>query len=456
MSSQFKFKPDKIKYLSTIDTLDSSHKKIINDINKKRIDMPKKEKKLQKLKNDLEILDSKNSEINDYINIRTKLIDEINNLAEEIDKIENYEDELEYYEKTHEILFNYYDIIDGHKIVSTNNINNNSINNINLPDNSDRNINTTTNNTILNNNSENITDNKYELFSDIKSDNKYDLFSDIKIESDNENFDKLNIQNKIINNIGDEYKENKKFTELNENKKNQWEIDGIEIFKKSNSLDKLDILNQMSKSKRKEKKTTRKRVKNVESLVRDSNNIFDYLDGKHISSNNNTNSVNNINDAKNNTNVDIVDNKADNKNDNRARGINNNSNNPDNIVKLNINNVTINNNIIVNNDKNMKKYDRASLFEDYKILLDGYSTQKKSNKPCINCGPPINKVLMYSEGFYVCVICGEIDKCIIENEITNYKDPMIEKPTFPYKRKNHFCEWIKFIFSFVNNISIMS
>ena len=33
----------------------------------------------------------------------------------------------------------------------------------------------------------------------------------------------------------------------------------------------------MSKMKRKEKKTTRKRVKNVESLVRDSNNIFDYL-----------------------------------------------------------------------------------------------------------------------------------------------------------------------------------
>ena len=122
---------------------------------------------------------------------------------------------------------------------------------------------------------------------------------------------------------------------------------------------------------------------------------------------------------------------------------------------MNITNcITINNCII--SDKEKEKYDRASLFEDYKILLEGYPTQKKINKPCINCGPPINKVLMYSEGFYVCLICGEVEKCIIENEITNYKDPMVEKPTFPYKRKNHFCEWIKFIFRFTNNISIMS
>jgi hypothetical protein len=49
MSSQFKFKPDKIKHLNNIDTLDSSHKKIINNINKKRDEIPLKEKKLLKL-----------------------------------------------------------------------------------------------------------------------------------------------------------------------------------------------------------------------------------------------------------------------------------------------------------------------------------------------------------------------------------------------------------------------
>jgi hypothetical protein len=352
MSSQFKFKPDKIKYLSTIDTLDSSHKKIISEINKKRVTVPKKEKTLLKLKSDLKILDSKNSDIKDYINIRTKLIDEIYLLTEEIEKIDNYEDELEYYEKTHEILFNYYDIIDGHKIVSTNNINNNSINNINsqfeLP----------------------ISDIDININSKITNNNISELHSDIEI-----------IQN--INN--------------NEIKKDDWDLDGIEIFKKTNEPSKLDILNQMSKLKRKEKKTTKKRVKNVETLIRDNNNIFDYLEG------NNTDKTNKI------TNVD------------------NNSS------------------TIITTTKETSKYDRASLFEDYKILLDGYPTQKKINKPCFNCGPSVNKALIYSEGIYVCLTCGDVEKCIVENEISNYKDPMIEKPTFPYKRKNHFCEWILFI-----------
>ena len=181
--------------------------------------------------------------------------------------------------------------------------------------------------------------------------------------------------------------------------------------------------------KRKEKKTTRKRVKNVESLVRDSNNIFDYLEANNnlINTQNTNNTINTNNStnttAINTTNINTINTKC-----------------TDNIINTNDN--TINNSIKNNKDK----YDRASLFEDYKILLDGYPTQKKVNKPCINCGPPNNKVLMYSEGFYVCLICGEVEKCIIENEITNYKDPMVEKPTFPYKRKNHFCEWIKFIF----------
>ena len=44
---QFKFKPDKIKYLSNIDTLDSTHKKTIDSINKKHDDIPKKEKKVK-------------------------------------------------------------------------------------------------------------------------------------------------------------------------------------------------------------------------------------------------------------------------------------------------------------------------------------------------------------------------------------------------------------------------
>ena len=74
--------------------------------------------------------------------------------------------------------------------------------------------------------------------------------------------------------------------------------------------------------------------------------------------------------------------------------------------------------------------------------MEGYPTHKKINKPCNSC--LTDKVLIYAEGIYACMNCGEVENCIIESEITNYKDPMIEKPTFPYKRKNHFCEltWI--------------
>jgi hypothetical protein len=109
---QFKFKPDKIKYLSNIDTLDSIHKTKIETINKKREECPKKQKRLEKLKSDLIELDNFPS-VEDFIITRSKIIDEISKLEDEINLIENYDDEIEYYFKTHQILFNYYDIIDG-------------------------------------------------------------------------------------------------------------------------------------------------------------------------------------------------------------------------------------------------------------------------------------------------------------------------------------------------------
>jgi hypothetical protein len=64
---QFKFKPDKIKYLSNIDTLDSTHKKTIKNFNNKRDDIPKKCRRLDKLKADLEELDNTNALNPNYI-----------------------------------------------------------------------------------------------------------------------------------------------------------------------------------------------------------------------------------------------------------------------------------------------------------------------------------------------------------------------------------------------------
>lgn len=341
---QFKFKPDKIKYLSNIDTLDSTHKKTIDTINKKREEVPNKLKKLDKARSDLELLDKSNPTDNDdYIFNRAQIIEEISRLEEEIKQSENYEDEIDYYSKTYDILFNYYDIIDAQNPIEIKQFTND--------------------------------------FSD-------DQTSSTSVIVDNTPNNNLVTDKNTVNDI-DESTENELTnteTDINSNSKpnsntnpnNNFSVDGIDIFNSKTS--KLDLLNQLSKMKRKEKKTTRKRVKNVESLIKDNNNIFDYIEG---------------------------------------------SKNPG---------VTI-----INNSKN-QRYDRASLFEDYKVLVEGYVSKKKNTKPCISCG--VDKILIHNEGIYACMKCGEVENCIVESEVTNYKDPMIEKPTFPYKRKNHFCEWI--------------
>ena len=366
---QFKFKPDKIKYLSNIDTLDSTHKKTIENINKKHEDVPKKIKRLEKLKSDLVQIDLNSSITPNYISVRTRIIDDINKIEEDICQVENYEDELEYYSKTYDILFNYYNIIDGMNqkeiIQIQNNLKDNFSTNIS-------NINTDIENDIVKIES-NIIDYKIENDSNNNGNNGNNSNDN---DNGNDNYNGNDNDNDNNNNENDENNDN----DENIKKSEILDFDGIQIF--NNKSSKLDLLNQISKMKRKEKKVTRKRVKNVESLIKDNNNIFDYIEG---------NKSQNL-DSKN-----------------------------------------------TNQIKAPVVYDRATLYEDYKIMIDGYPSKKKISKPCINCG--IDKILIYNEGIYACMKCGEVENCIIESEVTNYKDPMVEKPTFPYKRKNHFCEW---------------
>ncbi len=328
MNSQFKFKPDKIKYRSNVDTLDSEHKKITSEFNKKRDNVEMNMRQLTKLKNELEIINNDPSNVSNYIEIRAKLIENIDKLEEEINQITNYDEETEYYSKTYKILLNYYDIVDGQ---IENEINNN-------------------------------------------------------IDENNNNINKVdpNNNNANINNIED--------SNNNENVIDEWDLDGTQIFN-TTKTSLLDNLYESSKKNRKEKKNTRKRIKNVESLIKDNNyDIFEF-----------------INSNKNNANINT-----------------------------NIDTSNIHTNIKINQEYDI--YDRAKLYDDYKITLDGYNSKKKYLKICENCN--VEKILIYSEGLYACLKCGEVENCIIESEITNYKDPMVEKPTFPYKRKNHFCEWI--------------
>jgi len=355
-SYQFKFKPDKIKYLTNISTLDSSHSKISEDMIKKRENLPKKELKLEKLQKKLEDI-NKNIDDENFTNMKSQLLTDIDNLETEINEIINYDKELDYYSRTYDILFNYYDIIDGNTIISED-----KVYDENLKDN------------IIHNNKKNNFDEKENIINDEKEN--------------------------IIND------EKEKFVNVNESNSFFQDITENDIFKKER-VDKLEMLNYLSKLRRKEKKITRKRVKNIESLIKENNNIFDYLDSTKEKSELNSKLIINKNIIEENKSEEILKEE--------------------------------------NNDLNQKKIklDRASLYEDYKTLLEGYFLPKKNNKVCINCN--IDKILIYSEGIYACVNCGDVERCIIENESTNYKDPMIEKPTFPYKRKNHFCEWIFFI-----------
>ena len=94
-------------------------------------------------------------------------------------------------------------------------------------------------------------------------------------------------------------------------------------------------------------------------------------------------------------------------------------------------------------NKEKKKHNRASLYNSYKILIfdepDNYLMNSRIKK-CKKC--KIEKTLIHSEGIYVCKNCGEVENIIIDSEKPNYKDPTPEKSGYPYKRINHFNEWL--------------
>lgn len=100
-------------------------------------------------------------------------------------------------------------------------------------------------------------------------------------------------------------------------------------------------------------------------------------------------------------------------------------------------------------DVKMEKYsehelevNRKNLFDNFLILVDSeYAIEIKKRNPvklCQTCNK--EKTLVQSEGFYVCLKCGEIEHVIIEMERTSAGDPMPEKSGYPYKRINHLNE----------------
>lgn len=406
--NQFKFKPDKIKYLSNVDTLDGIHKKTIGAFNSKKANIDTTKKLLDKYTRELEKLEAMKSSINaktiddennsfftktpsnkdlkskikinpapNYIEKRTKILKNIQTLNEELNNIQTLEEETEYYAKTYDILFNYYDMIDAQLPQEIDNDHEiktgtceNTGTNTDMGTNTGTNISTGTN---TNQCIENI-DPNVELLSDT------------------------------------------------------WNFDSSQIFNivKSNHLDRLS---ESSKKKRKEKKTTRKRIRNIESLMKDNNyNILDLL-----------NSGKNSNEPETGTNAKTFTNTGPSMGTNThmsTEPIDETSNND----SQPLTSTSTSTPTQTQSKGNYNVYDRALLYEDYKTMIEGYKFKKKNMKACPNCN--IDKILIYSEGLYACTNCGEVESCIIESEINNYKDPMVDKPTFPYKRKNHFCEWL--------------
>lgn len=85
---------------------------------------------------------------------------------------------------------------------------------------------------------------------------------------------------------------------------------------------------------------------------------------------------------------------------------------------------------------------RATLQDKYLMMVDKeYACDKSRVETIVYCTKcNIEKILIQSEGRYVCKKCGETEIKVIENETPNHKELSTEKQKYPYKKKNHLKE----------------
>ena len=113
-TTNFKIKHDKSKHSIQINTLDETHKKIMNSFQNRRHLLPKKRKRLETLNMQLQKLESIDASKYTMLDIkrRSELKTDIEALHDEIHDIENDLSELDYYFKTEDIIMDYYQITD--------------------------------------------------------------------------------------------------------------------------------------------------------------------------------------------------------------------------------------------------------------------------------------------------------------------------------------------------------
>lgn len=337
--STFKIKNDKSKHQVQINTLDETHKKIMNMFELRRVSLPKKKKKLVALTNQLDILERTDPKLYtlDAIKKKSVLKTEIKELTDEIYDIENDVSELDYYSKTEDIIMDYYAITDNDD-----------------------------------------------------------------------------------NNLYNEH------PELCDQKINEPSVTGP---------DKLDILNMKTNQKKKQKKVTTRRKKKI--VQTNQTNILNYFN------------INTEPEQVTETEEDfksITESELDYSNDCNFNNSDHNDND---------NNNTSNSNNDVNNEDGIFKIkNKAELLDQYMMLVDSeYVSDKKRSdgkiRKCLNCD--VEKTLIHSEGIFVCQCCGEAESVIIDSEKPNYKEATTDtKPGYPYKRINHYNEWLESLTTIVD------
>jgi len=169
---------------------------------------------------------------------------------------------------------------------------------------------------------------------------------------------------------------------------NNPELSAVKVAKKEHNINKLELLNQVNKDKRKVKKESKRRKKRQFSCNR--TNILTF--------------------------ISVLQPDAEKENNECSKKGNSN---------------------FVN---------KAELLDQFMMLTDkNYICEKnKVNnrvRICDKCN--IEKTLINSEGMIVCTGCGRAEFVIIDAEKPNYKETCTEtKPGYPYKRINHYNEWL--------------
>jgi hypothetical protein len=126
MAFSFKHKPERLKFLTNINTLDEVHRKHVENFEVKKKNLPKRKVILENLKQELNTLEKKKtSDITpDDVKRRSFLKEKIKEITNEVDEVENGFAEIDYYSRTHEVLVEYYNQLEDEDDATNNKSNN--------------------------------------------------------------------------------------------------------------------------------------------------------------------------------------------------------------------------------------------------------------------------------------------------------------------------------------------